>query len=269
MTQKTILITGATDGIGLETAKALAADGHDLLVHGRSAAKLEATVEALNAIAGHGPITPLRADLSDLGQVDELAEAVLAARPKLDALVNNAGVFRTSTPRLEDGTDVRFMVNLFAPYRLTQRLLPRLGSGGRIVNLSSAAQASVDFEALAGRVALGDSDAYAQSKLAITMWSAHLARQVGPDGPLVVAVNPASFLGSKMVKEAYGVPGKDLRVGADILVRAVLSDEFAGAHGRYFDNDQGRFAAPHPDATDPSLNARLDAAIEVALAARA
>ena len=69
-------------------------------------------------------------------------------------------------------------------------------------------------------------------------------------GPVFFAVNPESLLATKMVKEGFGMSGKDIRIGADILVRAALSDEFAGASGQYFDNDKGRFAPPHPDALD-------------------
>ena len=83
---------------------------------------------------------------------------------------------------------------------------------------------------------------------------------------MVIAVNPASFLASKMVKDAYGVDGNDLRVGADILVRAALSDEFANASGRYFDNDQRRFAAPHPDALVAAKNEQVVQGIDATLA---
>ena len=94
------------------------------------------------------------------------------------------------------------------------------------------------------------------------MWSFHLAQALTNKGPTIVAVNPASLLASKMVKDAYGVEGRDLGIGADILVRAALSDEFANASGRYFDNDQGRFSQPHPDALDTAKNKKLVAAIE-------
>lgn len=78
-------------------------------------------------------------------------------------------------------------------------------------------------------------------------------------------MNPASLLGSKMVKEGFGVAGKDLSIGVDILVRAALSDEFANASGKYFDNDKGRFADPHPDALDDGKCKQVLAAIEIIL----
>ena len=108
-------------------------------------------------------------------------------------------------------------------------------------------------------------EAYAQSKLAITMWSAHLASVWGDEGPMVVAVNPGSLLATKMVKEGFGMPGNDIGIGSGILVRAALSDEFANASGRYFDNDAGQFAAPHPDALDPEKNRALTGRVEAIL----
>lgn len=253
--QKTILITGATDGIGLETARALVALGHRVLVHGRSAEKVARVSEMLGGAPGYV------ADLSDLGAVVRLAEEVLAQQDALDVVINNAGVFKTSEARTKAGLDVRFVVNTLAPYLLTQRLLPLLGKAGRVVNLSSAAQAPVDLRGLRGEMPLADMEAYAQSKLAITMWTQAMAERL-PDGPVVVAVNPGSLLASKMVKDGFGVAGNDLGIGVDILVRAATAAEFADRSGAYFDNDSGRFALPQADAQDGGKVAAVVAAIE-------
>ena len=263
--QKTILITGATDGIGLETAKVLVSQGHHVLIHGRSAAKLEATKALLADLQGEGNLEDYLADLSNMDDVAALAKAVQAQHSKLDVLINNAGVLKTPEPITQDGLDVRFVVNTFAPYLLTQELMPLLGSDARVVNLSSAAQSPVDLEAMAGRVKIDDDlQVYAQSKLAITMWSRQMALSQ-PDGPMVVAVNPGSLLASKMVKEGFGVAGHDLGIGADILVRAALSDEFADASGKYFDNDAKHFASPHADALDEQKTEVVVKAIETIL----
>ncbi|MFG6594262.1 SDR family NAD(P)-dependent oxidoreductase [Sulfitobacter sp. 1A13368] len=253
---KTILITGATDGIGLLTAKKLSAQGHSVLLHGRSAEKLSAAA----AEVGGNPQT-YRADLSRLEEVVTLAEALRIDHSQIDVVINNAGVLKLPEPRTEAGLDARFVVNTLAPYLLVQLLLPVLPKAGRVVNLSSAAQAPVEVAALRGEVTLDDMAAYAQSKLAITIWTQEMAR-AHQDGPLFIAVNPGSLLASKMVKEGFGVAGNDLSIGADILARAALSDEFAGASGAYFDNDMGGFNEPHSAAKDPDHVAAVMAAIQ-------
>ncbi|CAM2011697.1 SDR family NAD(P)-dependent oxidoreductase [Acanthopleuribacter pedis] len=253
MSPKTLLVTGATDGIGLKTAEMLLAKGCRVLIHGRNPEKLADVYNHLVALADEGRVLTYRADLSDLAEVAQLAERIRGDHKRLDAVIHNAGVFRTAQPETKGGLDVRFVVNTLAPFLLTERLLPLLPAGARIVNVSSAAQASVDLAAMRGERRLSDNSAYAQSKLALTVISFHQANQYAARGLVVVAVNPASFLGSKMVKEAYGMAGGDLRIGADILTRAALSDEFADASGRYYDNDHQRFAPAHADASDPNL----------------
>ena len=263
--RKTMLVTGATDGIGLETAKMLVSQGHDVLVHGRNPEKVERLAQSLSELSGSGLVEGYISDLSRMGEVEAFAEAVSKKQGKLDVLINNAGIFSTPDTVTPDGLDVRFAVNAIAPYQLTRRLLPLLDASARVVNLSSAAQLTVDPEALVGRRRLSDNGAYAQSKLALTMWSRAMALELGDDGPAIIAVNPRSMLGSKMVRQAYGVAGGDLRIGAEILVRAALSDEFADASGTYFDNDIGQFTAPHPDALDERKCAEVVRIIETIL----
>lgn len=248
---KTILVTGATDGIGLETARRLISLGHKVLLHGRNPDKLKAVEKELLATGTGDRVETYVADLSRLTEVESLASAVAENHTQLDVLINNAGVFSTGAPMTADGLDIRFVVNTIAPYLLTQKLLPLFDPSGRIVNVSSAAQAPVSIETLAGKTTLSDQAAYAQSKLAITMWSRSMALSLGRNGPAIIAVNPGSLLGSKMVKDAYGMDGGDLGIGADILVRATVADEFATASGLYFDNDSHRFADPHRDALEP------------------
>ncbi|TAL86053.1 MAG: SDR family NAD(P)-dependent oxidoreductase [Rhodanobacter sp.] len=263
--QKTILITGATDGIGLETARLLVGMGHQVLLHGRSAAKLEIAVSSLAGVADSRLVETCVADLARFDEVEALARAVTEKHSRLDVLINNAGVFMAGDTVTSDGLDVRFVVNTVAPYLLTTRLLPLFGGSGRVINVSSAAQSPVDLDALVGKRRLTDGEAYAQSKLALTMWSRYMARVRDDEGPVVMAVNPGSLLGSKMVKQAFGMAGKDLRIGADILARAALAEEFASASGQYFDNDSGQFAAPHADALDPGKVTEVVSAIEAIL----
>lgn len=243
---KTILITGATDGIGLETAKLLVKQGHNVLLHGRNSEKLHKILADLKLA---GTVEGFLADLSDLAAVKLLAEAVKERHQTIDVLINNAGVLKTPNSTTADNLDIRFVVNCISPYYLTKSLLPIINDQGRVINLSSAAQAPVNLDALSGQAHdLDDMAAYAQSKLAITMWSRALSDSLGKDGPAIIAVNPGSLLGSKMVKQGFGIEGKDLSIGADILVKAALSDEFSQATGLYFDNDTAQFSNPHPHA---------------------
>ncbi|MEM7076750.1 MAG: SDR family NAD(P)-dependent oxidoreductase [Pseudomonadota bacterium] len=253
MTRK-ILITGATDGIGLLTARKLAAAGHQVLIHGRSQAKLSAAADEI------GTVETYLADFSRLGEVAAMARTIRDQHDRLDVVINNAGVLKSATARTESGRDIRFEVNTLAPYLLTRSLLPIIPPEGRIVNLSSAAQARVDVASMTDYRPMDDMSAYAQSKLALTIWSAEMAGE-HPDGPVIVAVNPGSLLASKMVREGFGLHGNDLNVGADILIRAAVSDEFKEASGQYFDNDSGAFAAPDAAALDATHTAEVMAAI--------
>ncbi len=253
---KTIRITGATDGIGLLTAQALAAEGHRVLLHGRNAAKLEAAAKTVG-----GTTEQYIADLSKRADVDALAAAIRKNHSQIDVVINNAGILKTPNPVTKEGYDIRFEVNTFAPYALTRDLLPILAKDGRVVNLSSAAQAPVDLEALLGRKTLDDMSAYAQSKLALTIWSREMAKEL-PEGPVIVAVNPGSLLASKMVKEGFGIAGNDLSIGVNILREAALGASFAEASGKYFDNDSGQFAQPHSAALEATHSADVMQAIQ-------
>ena len=264
--QKTILITGSTDGIGLEAAKVLYSQGHRVLLHGRNPAKLAAAERTLSELSGDGSVASYLADLSRMADVEALGRTIAETHDRLDVLINNAGIFRTNDTFTGDGLDVRFAVNTYAPCLLTERLLPLLGPAARVINLSSAAQSPVDLVALAGRTKIPDQlNAYAQSKLALTMWSRTMADSQKENGVVFVAVNPGSLLATKMVKEGFGMAGNDIRIGSDILVRAALSDEFAEASGLYFDNDKGRFASPHRDALDPQKCREVTRVIEAVL----
>ncbi|SFG84418.1 SDR family NAD(P)-dependent oxidoreductase [Neptunomonas qingdaonensis] len=264
--QKTILITGSTDGIGLETAKMLVLLGHHVLLHGRNPEKLKAVEKMLSELPGKGRVESYVADLSRMADVELLANAVAQQHSKLDVLINNAGIYSASVSITEDGLDPRFAVNTIAPYLLTKQLMSLLGTSGRVVNLSSAAQECVDLQALIGQKQISDDfTGYAQSKLALTMWSRSMALSLGANGPIIIALNPGSMLGSKMVKDAFGVVGGDLSKGAKILARAALDDEFASASGQYFDNDSGRFAPPHCDALDQLKSDAVVHAIETKL----
>jgi NAD(P)-dependent dehydrogenase (short-subunit alcohol dehydrogenase family) len=269
---KTILITGSTDGIGKLAALKLAAAGHQVYLHGRNSDKLASVVAEVKAVATGAALDNIDgsvADFSDLTDVRKMAAEVKEKLPKLDVIINNAGIYTTKSAMTKDGLDVRFVVNYLAPYELTNALLPLLkqSSKARIVNLSSAAQAPISYEAFAGQASLDDKDAYAQSKLALTMWSMNLADTVVSNDINMIAVNPGSLLNTKMVNEAYGQYWSSADKGANILTELAISDEFANDTGKYFDNDikdgahgdaKGAFGQPHADALDKEAIAELE-----------
>lgn len=258
---KLFLITGSTDGIGNKTAQTLLSQGDDVILHGRNPQKLKDVQQQLAAAYPNANTYAYAADLSDLAQVAELAKAIKQNHATLDVLVNNAGVFKVNDTKAPGNLDIRFVVNTIAPYLLTQLLRPIMTKNSRVINLSSAAQASLFPREIGELSPLSDSAVYAKSKLAILMWSKHIAKVWGNEGPVVIAVNPASFLGSKMVKEAYGVAGGDLQRGADAIILTAVSNNFANATGAYFDNDVGRISQPHPDALDDSNNKAIADAV--------
>jgi len=258
---KIILITGSTDGIGKLAAIKLAKDGHEIYVHGRNAEKLKTVISEIKDTSSNENIEGFVADFSDLDAVSKMAENIKSKVSKIDVLINNAGIFKTSITSGFKGYDIRLVVNYLAPYVLTNALLSLLQEGNktRIVNLSSAAQSHVTDAALAGMDIRDTSEAYAQSKLALTMWSFNFAKQYNTIS--VIAVNPGSLLNTRMANEAYGQHWSPATKGSDILYDIAVSDEYKGITGKYFDNDKGNpkgdFAKAHPDAYDEELISKL------------
>jgi len=255
--KKTILITGSTDGIGKLAAIKLAKDGHEVYVHGRNAEKLAAVISEIKTQSGNEEVKGFIADFSDLDAVKQMAQEVNSELPKMDVLINNAGVFNSPAVLNKDGFDLRFVVNYFAPYVLTNELIPLLkkSEAPRLLNIGSAAQAPVSYEVLAGKAQAGTRETYAQSKLALTMWSFHLAKKLSDIA--VIAVNPGSLLNTKMVQEAFGKYWSEADKGGDILHELAVSEKHKGIRGKYFDNDKGSYGDAHPDAYNEAAIEKL------------
>jgi len=244
--KKSILITGSTDGIGKLAAIKLAKDGHKIYLHGRNAEKLKSCIAEVKSESNNENIKGFIADFSKMKAVKTMAEEVNQEISTLDILINNAGVYKSSVAQNEAGLDLRFAVNYFAPYLLTKQLLPLLKKGSKscILNLSSAAQAPISTEVLLGKQQISIHESYAQSKLALTMWSAYLAT-TEPD-LTVISVNPGSLLNTKMVKEGFGFHRSSADKGGDILYDLAVSEQHKNATGKYFDNDIGAYGTMHP-----------------------
>ncbi|WP_432410034.1 SDR family NAD(P)-dependent oxidoreductase [Rasiella sp. SM2506] len=259
--KKTILITGSTDGIGKLTALKLAKEGHTIYVHGRNDTKLQSVISEIKEASNNNNIKGFVADFSDLEAVSRMAEQITTEVPKIDVLINNAGIFKSKVSQNKNGLDIRMVVNYLAPYVLTNAILPILkkSEAPRIINLSSAAQSPVSEAVLTGAKQDSENNTYAQSKLALTMWSFHLAKQVPAIS--VIAVNPGSLLNTKMVKEAYGEHWSPAEKGVNILYDLALSEAYKNDSGKYFDNDKGEekgyFSPAHQDAYDEAKISKL------------
>ena len=171
-TNRTVLVTGATDGLGRGVANRLAADGATVLLHGRDGHRLDDVATQIAETTGIRPPT-LRAELADLEQVRNLAAQVREATDTLDVLVNNAGIgsgLPESRARQTsaDGHELRFAVNYLAGFLLTLELLPLLQAStpARVVNVASLGQSALDFDDLMLEQRYDGSQAYGQSKLA-------------------------------------------------------------------------------------------------------
>jgi len=235
--EATILVTGATDGLGKCVAFELAADGATVLLHGRSSERLEATLEEAREETGSEKLGSYLADLSSLGEVRALAEQVLTEQDRLDVLINNAGVIAGERWESEDGYELTFAVNYLAHFLLTHLLLPLLRdcAPARVVNVASAGQSPIDFEDVMLERGYGGMKAYTQSKLAQVMFTFELAERLGGSGVTVNALHPASLMDTKMVLEAFGRSMSTVEEGAEATVRLATSPELEGVTGRYFD----------------------------------
>lgn len=249
---KTILITGATDGLGRATAQALVSAGHNVIIHGRNKQKLS---KVKSTMVGAGKVEDFCADLSDLKQVQLMAEIIRNNYSRIHALINNAGILKG--PKAVPGSiDSRFLVNTIAPYILYEELKAPL-TDGRVINVSSAAQSSVNMNVFQGNKAYHDDmEAYAQSKFALTLWT-FAKSNLSDRNSNFIAVNPGSLLATKMVKEGFGITGKDISASVDLLCSLALSPLYDNANGYYFDNDIGEFGKAHPDAYKPELQTEI------------
>lgn len=258
----TILITGATDGIGRGTAEALARGGAKLLLHGRDPGRLEETRDEIAAVTGAPPAEIYCADFASLEEVRRLAAELGERHERLDVLINNAGIGRgsrdgTNRELSRDGYELRLQVNHLAPFLLTELLLPLLRNGApsRIVNVASAAQDEIDFDDVMLEHGYTGSRAYGQSKLAMVMGSLALADRLASDEITVNALHPGTLLDTKMVREAWGQAQGPVSIGIESETYLAVDPALDGVTGEYF--DRTRTARAHPQAYDEQARERL------------
>ncbi len=256
--REVIMITGSTDGLGRSVALALAGDGAHIIVHGRNAQRGAEVVDEIRAAGGTARF--YQADLASLPQVRELAAAVVRDYPRLDVLINNAGIGRgqPNAPRevSADGYELRMAVNYLSHFYLTRTLIPLLqrSAPSRVVSVSSSAQATgqIDFSnIMLEREPYEGGFAYGQSKLMQIFMTFDLQEEFGGTGVSFNAVHPGGLLDTSMVRERGGSATMSPDAGAEFVVNAVTSSEV----GVYFNG--GNSAPAHAQAYDMDARRQL------------
>jgi NAD(P)-dependent dehydrogenase (short-subunit alcohol dehydrogenase family) len=240
--QSAVLITGATDGLGKGVATELARRGATVLVHGRDQRRIDAALAEIQEETGNKQLRGYLADFSSLADVRRLADRVRATEPRLEALVNNAGIGRSSgglqhREESADRYELRFAVNYLAPFLLTRMILPLLvaSAPARLVNIASLGQAPIDFDDVMLERSYDGAHAYARSKLALIMFSLELAERLPGDEVTVNCLHPGTMMPTKIVREASLRSIDTLEHGVEAAVRLVVSPDLEGVTGRFFD----------------------------------
>ncbi|GLW01831.1 SDR family NAD(P)-dependent oxidoreductase [Streptomyces lavendulae] len=250
---RTVLVTGATSGIGYETARRLAERGATVLLHGRTPEEAQAATDRLIATAAidGNLVRPLASDFARLEEVENLAHAVVREHPHLDVLVNNAAIAAPERHTLTaDGNEIAFQVNFLAHYLLTDLLVPALTTdpGGRVVNVSSSLHrtATIQWNDPQRVRRYSRLAAYAQSQLALTVFASD---------PRVTAVSVHPGICDTGLLPLYGIEGESAAEGAGHVVR--LCDPGTEiVNGAYYDRDER--VAPAAAATDDRTIKRLN-----------
>lgn len=243
----TVLVTGATDGIGRQTAMDLTAEGAQVIVHGRDPARVAETVAQIGG-AARGAV----ADFTSLAAVREMAAELADA--EVDVLINNAGTFAPDRVVTADGHELTWQVNHLAGALLTDLLLDPLAQrNGRVVFVSAAMYARATLELADPEFSARGYDgqeAYGQSKLAQVMFMNELVRRLGASRPVTVNALHPGVVGTKLMEAAFGsMPQQSVAEGAASCVRLALSPEVAETSGVFFIRDKPRaITGPAADA---------------------
>jgi len=258
MQGKTVLITGATDGIGKITALRLAERGAHVVLVGRDPAKTERVVQEIKTATGSTEIESLIADLSSMQQVRDLADQFKRQHDRLDVLINNAGAMFFSRKETVDGLELTFALNHMAYFILTNRLLDMIKASApaRIVNVSSMAHygRTINFDDLQNERRYSPQRVYGQSKLLNVLFTYELARRLEGTGVTANTLHPG-VVATQFAANNWGPVGKLARrvlnlvsispeEGAQTSIYLATSPEVEGVSGQYFDKCRAKESSP-------------------------
>jgi NAD(P)-dependent dehydrogenase (short-subunit alcohol dehydrogenase family) len=254
--RKVVLVTGSTDGLGREVALRLGAQGAHVIVHGRNRQRGDSVVAAINN-GGRGTARFYAADFASLAQVRDFARTIQRDYPRLDVLVNNAGIWLSENSRQlsADGHELHFAVNYLSGFLLTRTLLPLIADAtpGRVIIVASVAQQAIRFDDVMLANGYSDSRGYAQSKLAQVMFSYDLADELRQTGVVVASLHPATMMPTTMVLSRNAQPRSTIEAGAEAVLNLINSPEIQT--GQYYN---GLIVSrPSAAASDSTARARL------------
>lgn len=252
--QRIVMVTGSTDGLGREVARRLAAEGAHVIIHGRNAERGKAVVDEV-ATAGKGSARFYQADFASLAEVRRLADEITRDYPRLDLLVNNAGVVvRQGRDVSKDGHELHFAVNYLSGYLLTYKLLPLIekGRSPRIVNVSSLSAAPIDFTDVMIERDYSMNRGYGQSKLSQVMFTIDLATELKPKGIVVQSLHPATYMNTSMILSAGLTPRSTVEEGTAAVMNAITTD---APSGTYFVGL--KVGTPHAQSADADARRQL------------
>lgn len=254
---QTILITGATDGLGRGIAFDLAAKGYSLILHGRDHAKGDALIKNIEKETGNKDLFYYNADFASISAIKQLAATVLANHTRLHVLINNAGLGVEPHRRIsKDGYEMIFQVDYLSTYLLSKLLLPLLQASrpARIVNVASAGQAPIDFSDPLQEKHWDGVQSYCQAKLAQIMLGIEWGNEQKANGVTINSLHPASYMPTKIVTNLY-TPQSTLQDGIDAVVNLALNTRLADVSGKYFNRLQETRALAQ--AYDPKARQQL------------
>lgn len=241
ISQKTFLITGASDGLGKATALQLAIKKYHVVIHGRNGVKTNLVKEEIIRESGNKNIETIIADFSSLDQVDIMAEEVIQRFPSLNVLINNAGIYMRRKEYTEDGLETTFAVNHLAGFKLTNRLIDLLKKNkpSRIINITSIGHkfVTINKHYLSGKVFFWDWVAYCRSKLLNLFFTFELAERLTGTGIVVNALHPGVIKSNltSIAKVGWGITAEE---GAKTIVNLATLPEYGNVTGQYFEKNK-------------------------------
>lgn len=241
LSECTVLITGATDGLGKMTAERFARQGARILLHGRNEEKGEKVLEEIKQTTGNQSLEYFNADFSSLSSVAQLSEKVISNGEQLDILVNNVGIgggpkSKSEREISQDGFELRWAINYLAQVLLTKKLLPVINDGARIINIASVSQSPLDFDDLNMKKTYDGYLAYARSKLALIMFTFDLSAELKERKINVNALHPATLMSTSMVSDHFGQAQNSVEKGVSAVEFLATSKELYDTTGEYFEN---------------------------------